>query len=100
MDDRYNDNRMVGLVDLCRELEARVQNRALLLETLIDDADERIAKAVGSSQPTATAIADPAFKTAFCSAVASGQSDEALSLQFKRPVLTMTLLRDLWRPTP
>ena len=31
MEDRYNDNRLMGMVDLCRELEARVQNRALLL---------------------------------------------------------------------
>jgi hypothetical protein len=39
----YNEAKVVKLVDVCRELEARVQNSASLLEALIDDADNRIA---------------------------------------------------------
>lgn len=38
----YNENRLVKLVDLCRELEAKVQNRAILLEKLIEDADKKL----------------------------------------------------------
>ena len=38
----YNEAKVVKLVDICRELEARVQNKASLLEALIEDADKKI----------------------------------------------------------
>ncbi len=38
----YNEAKVVKLVDVCRELEARVQNKASLLEALIDDADKKL----------------------------------------------------------
>jgi hypothetical protein len=40
----YNEAKVVKLVDVCRELEARVQNKASLLEALIDDAQKSISK--------------------------------------------------------
>ena len=39
----YNENNLVKLVDVCRELEARVQNRAHLLEELLEQVDAKLA---------------------------------------------------------
>ena len=107
---RYNENRLVQVVDLCRELESRVQNRCLLLEILIDDADVRIAQLLNGGRTAANAseLAQPnesghwslgsdQFKKAFLKKVEEGKSDTELALEFKRTPLVMTLLRDLWR---
>ena len=107
---RYNENRLVQVVDLCRELEARVQNRSLLLEMLIDDADVRIAQLLNGSRTVGSGsnVAHPnesghwslgsdQFKKAFLQKVKEGKSDAELAMEFNRAPLVMTLLRDLWR---
>ena len=106
---RYNENRLVQVVDLCRELEARVQNRSLLLEILIDDADERIVALTNHSQKNnivhevqeheRLSLGSMDFKKAFLKGIENGKSDEELAKDFNRTPLVMTLLRDLWRRT-
>ncbi|MBF0198756.1 MAG: hypothetical protein HQL32_13655 [Planctomycetes bacterium] len=60
----YNENEMVKLADYCRELEARVQNRALLLEELIEQADEKINQMSGRKKinSPSTHSTNPLFK--------------------------------------
>ena len=39
---QFHDSHLAQLADHCRELEARVQNRARMLEILIEELDEKI----------------------------------------------------------
>lgn len=41
---QFHDSHLAQLADYCRELEAKVQNRARLLEILIAELDEKIEK--------------------------------------------------------
>ncbi len=97
---QIDDHRVLKLVDLCRELEARVQNRAILLETLIDDADARINLSSKRDTGRPPALSEPSFKKEFCAALDNHQSDEELAKRFKKPHLIITLLREMWRPLP
>jgi hypothetical protein len=97
---RYNESRIAHVADYCRELEAKVQNRSLLLELLIDDADARIEKLLSSNSSIKSKgwiLGSPEFKEAFIKSVEAGHSDAELALEFKRHPLAMGLLRDLWR---
>ena len=97
---QIDDHRVLKLVDLCRELEARVQNRAILLETLIDDADARINLSSKRDTGRPPSLSDPSFKKEFCLAIDNHQTDEELSKRFNKPHLIITLLREMWRPLP
>lgn len=39
---QFHDSHLAKLADYCRELEAKVQNRAKLLEILIEELDEKL----------------------------------------------------------
>jgi len=41
---QFHDSHLAKLADYCRELEAKVQNRAKLLEILIEELDEKLEK--------------------------------------------------------
>lgn len=97
---QIDDHRALKLVDLCREMEARVQYKAILLEALIDDADNRIDRCLNSEKGRQLALSDPSFKKEFCAAVDNNQTDEELSQRFNKPHLIITLLREMWRPLP
>ena len=92
----YNDNRLVKMVDYCRQLEARVQNRALLLECLIEDADRRIQVLTEGAVDKNLPLGNKGFKEEFLHQVEMGLSDEALAKKWNKPELMMTLLRELW----
>lgn len=92
----YNDRRLIKMVDYCRQLEARVQNRALLLEILIEDADRRIEALSGSAPDAVLPMGSESFKAEFMKDVAYGLNDEALAKKYKKTPLVMRLMRELW----
>ncbi len=97
---KYNDHRLIQVADLCRQLEAKVQNRSVLLEILIDDADDRIRQLISAEDSTSShrlKLSSEEFKIAFMQGVEAGRNDEDLAMEFQRAPLVMTLLRDLWR---
>jgi hypothetical protein len=92
----YNDQRLVKMVDYCRLLESRVQNRALLLECLIEDADQRIHVLTEGAIDKNLPLGSKGFKEEFLHQVEMGLNDEALAKKWNKPELMMTLLRELW----
>jgi hypothetical protein len=92
----YNDNRLVKMVDYCRQLEGRVQNRSLLLECLIEDADQRIQILSEGTIDKNLPLGSKGFKEEFLHQVEMGLNDEALAKKWHKPELMMTLLRELW----
>ena len=96
-ENNYNDQRLVKMVDYCRQLEARVQNRSLLLEILIEDADQRIEKlANGEGLRKSIPLGSKCFKDEFIHQIEMGKSPEELAEKWDQPVLVMDLLKDLW----
>jgi hypothetical protein len=91
----YQENRLVKIIDLIREQEARMQNRAILMELLIEDADERIAKLSGSP-PTTSRLQSPSFKKDFLSMTEKGLSDEEIARAIGKQPWVVELLRDTW----
>lgn len=91
----YQENRLVRIIDLVREQEARMQNRALLMELLIEDADERIAK-LGGESPEISKLQGPAFKRDFLLWIQKGLSDDDIAKRIKKQPWVVELLRDTW----
>jgi len=95
----YQENRLAKIVEMIREQEARLQNRALLMEILIEDADGRIEK-LGGGTARPTMLQSQTFKKDFLSWVAQGDSDEKIAQRINKQPWVVGLLRDLWKDTP
>ena len=91
----YQENRLVKIIDLVREQEARMQNRAILMELLIEDADQRIAK-LGGEVATPSKLQTPTFKKDFLSMIDKGLSDEDIAQNIGKATWVAALLRDTW----
>ena len=87
----YNDNRLVKMVDYCRQLEGRVQNRSLLLECLIEDADQRIQILSEGTIDKNLPLGSKGFKKEFLHQVEMGLNDEALAKKWHKPESTWSL---------
>lgn len=91
----YQENRLVKIIELVREQEARMQSRAILMELLIEDADDRIAKMSGGTSTPST-LQTPSFKKDFLSYVDKGMSNEDIARRIHKQPWVVELLKDLW----
>jgi hypothetical protein len=98
----YNEAKVVKLVDVCRELEARVQNSASLLESLIDDADKRIETLQNTKQtpekPTQDNFNHEMYERAL-SLSNEGKSEEEIGTILNRSKGEVALLLSLGKQT-
>lgn len=96
----YNESQIVKLVNVCRELEGKVQSKSMLLEKLIEDADKKIAelKALKESIPEQTQNEND-FTQVIYEQVEEyhqqGKSDAEIADLMKRSVGEINLIRSL-----